>query len=749
MHIGGQVTGTVVVGDNNVIFNHGHGSECAPRDGSPPDVRRLDRPVAQVLPRAPELVGRDAELAALAAGVDADTPVLVHGPKGVGKTALLSRFAADRAKTGTDVVFLAAAGLAVEDILQELFSSCYDITDYHPDLDRLRRLMIPIKALFVIDDFHGSADELKVLSDALPSGGLVLAAAERVPGGGRSVELSGLAEEAALALLERALERPPPGDGSARELCRAAGGLPGALLQAAAALQAGDAGSFSTDPALLARASVAGLDPDARTALDVLCALDGLAPSAELVAVLAGVPDAGGALDRLAGAHLAERSGRGHAAARGVPELVPEPADRAAALLRWVCETATPRQVAAAAPVVVRVLDTAVRRGDHAVARDLARATAPALGRGLRLGSWRQVLALGLHASQELGSVADEKYFAHEEKVRRQALGAAAGLFGGAALGTVVALGQGAGTSAGAGGWAAAHPGIIAAVATAVAAATVIAGAAALRGGNEGVPVGGTGPQALPNAAVSPAGSPTKSPPKSPGKKSPSATPSEGGRENPQPGQPCTPKTLPGASFNARAGSSAGQDHQFPWLPCDDEGAMFVRGDSAFKARRTSCPPAQSLGPCRFRVTFSPTRAGEYRATLIVPDDDGDHTVRMELRGTATGGETGGGGSQEPERPTTPPALASPPNGQIYDHYPRFTVFDWYPVAGAARYQLELERQCDPEDPWVTNFYDTTDQTRYEHEWIDGCPGRWRVIPLGADGFEGPPSGWREFDYIA
>ncbi|MCP2292813.1 hypothetical protein APR08_005767 [Nocardia amikacinitolerans] len=51
-------------------------------------------------------------------------------------------------------MYLSAAGLAVEDLLQSLFQACYDAVDYRPDPTALRRLMGSIRALIVIDDFE-------------------------------------------------------------------------------------------------------------------------------------------------------------------------------------------------------------------------------------------------------------------------------------------------------------------------------------------------------------------------------------------------------------------------------------------------------------------------------------------------------------------------------------------------------------------------------------------------------------------
>ncbi|POM22951.1 hypothetical protein BTM25_51570 [Actinomadura rubteroloni] len=450
----GRVGGQVVVGDHNCVINAAKGSTVSVHQGGPPPVTLRDEPGGDRLPRTGAVPhGRDAEIARVDAWLAADRPVEIRGVPGVGKSALLRELAEARRAEGRHVVYLSASGLPVADVLRKLFVACYDADDYQPDPARLGRLMGAVDALFLIDDFAGSAENVDRLLAATPGGDLVIATGRPCLGGsGASLELTGLGEDAALALIEAELGRPlrDEEDAPARELCRAASGHPRALRRAVDAARGADSEfGFEPDPAVVARALVDGLDGVAREALLVLSLLDAAPLSAALLATLTGAEagDAVRALERLADAELAVPT-RG--AYRRVPPSDDDGTDRPSPaaddlalyfrrLADWAA-TASAHEIADEAAIVTRLLAAAVEGGEHATARDLARAAAPALQRSLRWGSWRTVLALGLVAARELNSADDLHYFRHEENVRRRVLGLAGATAGGAAAGGLFAL---------------------------------------------------------------------------------------------------------------------------------------------------------------------------------------------------------------------------------------------------------------------------------------------------------------------
>jgi len=433
-HVTGTVSGQVVAGHHNVVIN-GEGSAVSVSTGPLPTPSPLRKPAGQPLRRVGSLLGRDGELRQLEDWIAAGERVQVYGERGTGKSAVLRNAAARLASEGTDVVFLAAAGLAVEDVMQRLFQACYDVTGYRPDVGEFERLMNSIEALIVIDDFEGSTDDLAGLLRGIPSAGLIFTGTECVLSGqGQALQLQGLDEQSAHALLVRELgreldEQELP---AAKELWRATGGHPGALAQAAAAMRVAGPGAVSLDagPAELADALAASLGSAARTTFKLLFALDGAPLPAELGRALIGSHTIQGSLQQLQHVRLVEVSAGDYrlsgqlalvvAAAAG---LTADASEYAGSLVEWA-RTASIQQIAGAAPVVERVLAAAVDHGDHRIARDLARVAAPALALALHCGSWGRVLTLGLRAARELASAADEAYFIREQYARRQALGA-------------------------------------------------------------------------------------------------------------------------------------------------------------------------------------------------------------------------------------------------------------------------------------------------------------------------------------
>ena len=372
--------------------------------------------------------------------------MLVYGPPGIGKSAVLSRIAREAADAGEDVVYLSAAGLETEDIVQELFEACYDSPGYLPPPKRLRQLMGKVQALVVIDGYEGSAESLEKLLDAIPGVGLLLSSTRRLLGAEAHVlSLSGLAEADAIALTTAeaaGTASDPAGTVTGQEaaaigeLCRAANGHPRTLLQTAALMRASGVLSVAADPDTAARALVASLDGDASAAARALAAFPGVPVSVPALAALAALPStdaADAALAKLRRLRLAESAGPAHTLSNGtsVPrgtggKSVPRGTDgtpvprstggmsvprggcsssRAHVRSRAACPSraagrtwprpppaplgraaAAPRSAASAA-VVVAVLRGAVRAEDRRRTRaGLARAAAPLLGHSLRSG---------------------------------------------------------------------------------------------------------------------------------------------------------------------------------------------------------------------------------------------------------------------------------------------------------------------------------------------------------------------------
>ncbi|MGW1065155.1 hypothetical protein ACWD4F_11665 [Streptomyces aureus] len=688
VHTDGSISGQVVVGDRNIVVHADRGSTVTLRTEGPPPIRRRGSPAGRRIPaRGVALVGRDEQLAHVAEWLAEGYPVQINGPAGCGKSALLRHLVADHAAGDREVVLLSAAGLPVEDVVEDLFHACYDAEDYKPDPARRRRLMGSVQALLAVDDFEGSDDDLAALLDAAPGCDVVIACAEHREGAeGRALRLDGLPEEAALALIARKLDRSLDDDerASARRFTAAVHGNPSALVQAAAALRAADRHPGAAEPAgfALTEESVAvGLagrlsEPAARL-LNLIDAFRPLPVSGTLLEAMAGdvnrqaleeleslglVRAEGDGLrlgGRSAGLVVA-RLGSGHRADEFTP-----------AITTWVRTRSHRRAIAAQAAVIRHALNASARAHDHAAVRELARAAAPALARTLRWGTWHEVLELGRSAARASGAVEDEAYFAHEEEVRRKVLGVTAGLAitsaatGGAALGHAAAMPAKAGPAAVAG-----NPAVLGA-----AVAALLAGgfytAFAVGGNGEPPDTAGSAPLASPRLVVpspslsdlptwsSPGMTVTMTPPPSHGPGPHVSKVPNSGSDSPVPSSPtvseskvsdgsqyCPPATAVPDSGDAQFGPvTAGEGQEsvsfsFAWLKCDNESSLSVRDQAAWSVRRTSCPPALEEERCVFSVTFRPPRPGDYQTRVTVLDDWGRPTVQLDVSGTAVDGDT-------------------------------------------------------------------------------------------------------------
>ncbi|MCL9797923.1 ATP-binding protein, partial [Frankia sp. AgKG'84/4] len=373
--VGGDVQGQLVVGEHNVVVHAAAGSVVSLRTEPMPPPRRRE-PVAMAAPRpgAP-LFGRDAQCARIATWLDEQLPVQVHGESGIGRTALLRRIAADRAAV-RPVVFLNAAGLSHDDLVQEIFQAFYDVTGYRPPADRLRRLLGSVATMLVIDDFDGTSAELAVLLDLVPSCDVLIGSIQRtLLADGRALHLRGLDDEAARSLVTRQLgRRLTTEERTALEGIRErARGNPRVLVQLALAVRELQEAAEETDGApveaeparITLDAGVAVLAPLLAARLgdaqrDALCALRLVfpysLPTDALRAACGPAPPGGpeaaggvddddidpGRLDLLAASGLVEATARGWrltaalgVAATGHLERPPSAADVADRLVAW------------------------------------------------------------------------------------------------------------------------------------------------------------------------------------------------------------------------------------------------------------------------------------------------------------------------------------------------------------------------------------------------------------------------------
>jgi hypothetical protein len=435
--IGGNNVGTVITGD--------HVQVTVVKPTAPPDPRPRERigllPQPQADPREPVF----SDWARIGRAVASKKPVVITGPPGAGKTAVLRGAAARLHAEDTPVVFLDAAGQDVGDVLQQVFQACHHSTAYRPEPAELRSLMRDMRIRLVIDHFACPSHLWQFFLSCVPDAAVVAAMPERdVPRGPDLIALEGLDRESARRLLGRCLGRALDAADlpAADALWQATGRRPGLLMAVAERATAGVLPSAADLPGLL----FDGLDEQEQEVIKVLT-LGWAAPIDPrlLPRLLHASKDSAKALDLLTALKLITVSERGYRLAGGLAGLVPThmregflDAVRVCDSLRaWALAPNTPPAlIADHAPLISAAIDLAVGSDHPEAAVRLARAVAPPLALSLRTGAWADVLDHGLPAAREARDEPAQAYLAHEAGATRLVTGepgAAAGLFVGAA----------------------------------------------------------------------------------------------------------------------------------------------------------------------------------------------------------------------------------------------------------------------------------------------------------------------------
>ena len=452
---GAVISGQVAVGEHIVQIHAEHGAivnYSAPAERPIPQPRST--PVRR-LPRAFDaLLGRERLLGELHRALADGGPAELVGEPGVGKTSLLRNVSHHLAELQPDgVVYTAVRGTPGSDVLQFLFETFYDCGGaiVVATNEELGRYLSDRRALIVLDDLELDRDELERVMDVVASSTFVCASAlRRVWGEGRSLDVEGLDESAALALLERELGSPfteqerPVGI----QWCRALHGSPLRILQlggvlrcgapaARAALGSGDGGAR----AALARALASQLSESDRSVLAPLLAVPNTPVPTAAVTAASGVADAAERLAGLERDHIVQsHSPRYTMAGEPDPALISGPglsADGervdqarvtlARALARGDGPSAEDPQRRADAEANGEVLLALAREADtrHAAGEVLALAHAAdtVLGLSGRWGAWEAVLDAALRAAPAYGSTAEEAWALHQIGSRALGLG--------------------------------------------------------------------------------------------------------------------------------------------------------------------------------------------------------------------------------------------------------------------------------------------------------------------------------------
>jgi hypothetical protein len=428
--IGGDVTGQVISGDNNLQYQIRVEAGGIVKLGPTVVPRRLPLPVVLRPRDFPWLRGRDSEAHAALAAIASGAPVEVQGQPKAGKTVLL-QYLANRELPPSlphGVVFLEVDGMPLADVLQSLFEAFHE-TDaaYKPTELRIRRAFQQTRALLLLDDATLDQPAITRLLNAVPHCVVVLTSLQRnFSVGGSAIALRGLPEEHAMAVVEQVLarrltaaERP-----AAVEVCSGVDGSPGWLALAAAQVAQG-ASTFealaeqlrSASPARAFAAVVAAsLSAQQQQAVVLLAALNGPLAAAHLT-TMTGIADVEGSMAPLVSRQIVTTHSPSYSLPGGLRPAVAEVGDltraREAALDYFIAHAEAnryrPDRLVGDLDVCIGLLEWAHEQERWVEMIRLGRAIDGALALSRRWGAWERALGrvgAAAHALRDRGTQA-------------------------------------------------------------------------------------------------------------------------------------------------------------------------------------------------------------------------------------------------------------------------------------------------------------------------------------------------------
>lgn len=440
---GGLVGELTVAGRRLEVFS-GRGALVLPGSrGKGPGVRRRpQRSLRTALPSAPALVDREAEMSAALGALEARLPLQFRGPPGIGKSALLNATLRRVSSRFGPVLLLRAGASPFSDLLQDLFDAHHEIDTPVKLTDaQLAQHLLNLHGLIGLDDVSLRREEVQVLVDSAPSCLFILVSEEDLFWGeGRTIPLSGVDEDAGLALIERGISRSLTGEerNDAKAVWLTLQGTPRHLIQAGTFAR--DTGvslrevqeriEGSTPADTMAAAIAQSLSAPERRILSALLCLRRVAIGPELMAAVTEVAGAEAVLQSLVDRGMAEVDGPRYLAVESQGARTALDADWWAEFLfrhltAWCEDNGDDhRRLLQNADALMWALAWGRAAAEWVSVIKLARNLEPALALGARWARWKAVLQAGEEAARALDDKAAQAGFLHQLGTRALCLDA-------------------------------------------------------------------------------------------------------------------------------------------------------------------------------------------------------------------------------------------------------------------------------------------------------------------------------------
>jgi hypothetical protein len=441
-----------VQGDNNIL--HFFSYEITPYGGvvnilppeQAPRVTALPTPIELRPKFFPDLLGRKTEMEQIIAALEASQTIELYGAAGVGKSVLLRHLAHHSITKSQQlfpdgvIYFHLRRQEPVEDMQQRLFDAFYKSEPYFkPSTVRVRQDLQNKRTLVILDNSSFSRKDIEKLWEIAPNCVYVFSSVERHLWEGQPIQVGGISQDGALALIERELGRSLTDREqiAAEALCTSLNGCPLEILQQLAGVYenkeclANVAGRVqkNTSPKARIEQLLKPLSQPQRAVLAALAALGGIALTANQASAIAEVQGTKANLDILEKIHLVQQEGSCYSlstnlliSVRQMENLTPY-LERAVSFFTKWAQQATPEELKQESEAVSHLLQWSVEQGRWNDVLMLGKPFESALALS---GQWElqdRVLQWYQQAAENSGNKTAIAWAAHEMGVRSFCLG--------------------------------------------------------------------------------------------------------------------------------------------------------------------------------------------------------------------------------------------------------------------------------------------------------------------------------------